>query len=144
MYHGFIKPSTIIVTQNNKPKPVFALMDMQLITGMDNSLDQMKYSQEDIFAPLSPRQMNSYKSGSPFYYDSKDDIWALGICTLCYILYEDFNIYYDWKQKEIKSQTLKDRLEALKCRTWGCSVTCRLRTQQPTRRHHLQNVDSES
>ena len=114
IYHGFIKPATIIVTHNNKPKRNFALMDMRLITGFDNALDQMKFTNGEVFAPLSPRQMNSYKTGSPFYYESRDDIWALGICTLCYIFYEDFNIYYDWNKREIKMNILQQRLEAIK------------------------------
>lgn len=102
------------MTQNHKPKRNFALMDMRLITGFDNALDQLKYTSGEVFAPLSPRQMNSYKNGSPFYYESRDDIWALGICTLCYIFYEDFNIYYDWNKREIKMSILQQRLEAIK------------------------------
>jgi len=114
LYHGFIKPSTIIVTQNNNTQRTYALMDMRLITGLDNSLEQMKVFPDEVSSPLSPRQMNSYKTGAPFYYDSKDDIWALGISILCLIFFEDFNIYYDWKKKEINMSKLQSHLEALK------------------------------
>ena len=114
MFHGFIKPSTIMVTQNNRPNRTFALMDMRLITGMDNSLEQMKIYPGEVFSPLSPRQMNSYKTGSSFFYESKDDIWALGICTLCFIFFEDFNVYYDWNKKEINMNKIQTHLEALK------------------------------
>ena len=89
-------------------------MDMRLITGLDNSLEQMKISPGEVFSPLSPRQMNSYKTGTPFYYDSKDDIWALGICMLCLVFFEDFNIYYDWNKKEINMPKIQTHLEALK------------------------------
>ena len=114
MFHGFIKPSTIMVTQNNRPNRIFALMDMRLITGMDNSLEQMKIFPGEVFSPLSPRQMNSYKTGSSFFYESKDDIWALGICTLCFIFFEDFNVYYDWNKKAINMNKIQTHLEALR------------------------------
>lgn len=104
----------MIATQNNKTPRNYALMDMRLITGLDNSLEQMKVFPGEVYSPLSPRQMNSFKTGSPFYFDSKDDIWSLGITTLCLIFFEDFNIYYDWNKKEINMSKLESHLEALK------------------------------
>ena len=86
---------------------------MRLITGMDNGLEQMKMFPEEVFCPLSPRQMEYYKNDHMYMYEAKDDIWALGITLLCFIYYEDFNFYYNWSKREINMSKINMHLEAL-------------------------------
>lgn len=89
-------------------------MDMRLLVGLDNAMEQMRFFSEETFSPLSPKQMASYKNGSTCFYDSKDDVWALGITLLCFIYFEDFNVYYNWGKKEINLNKLNSHIEALK------------------------------
>merc|ERR1719469_1738657 len=68
---------------------------------------------EEVFCPLSPRQMEYYKNDHMYMYEAKDDIWALGITLLCFIYYEDFNFYYNWSKREINMSKINMHLEAL-------------------------------
>jgi serine/threonine protein kinase len=116
LVHGFIKPSTIIVTNSSNLYKKFSLMDMSLIVGVRHGLEQMMLPDNSTYYPLSPRVMAALKNQTPYtaIYDSSDDIWSLGVTLLCFIFFEDFNIYYNWDQKEINLGKIQSHLEVLK------------------------------
>lgn len=91
-------------------------MDMNLIVGTNHGLEQMMLPENHTYYPLSPKLMTAFKNQTPYtaVYDSSDDIWSLGITLLCFIFYENFNLYYNWNQKEINMNKIESHLEVLK------------------------------
>lgn len=63
--------------------------------------------EKDFFAPLDQNLIQSYAenkySGT---YESPDDVWALGVTSLCFLFHEDFNNFYDWNKKVIRKEKI--------------------------------------
>lgn len=107
-----------MITNMKKEYKKYSLMDMKLINDFDNGLEQMKFCKEDSYYPLSPQQMGAFRNQTGYYFDSADDVWSLGITALCYIYYEDFNVYYNWSKKSVNMTKIKMHLEALQCKNY--------------------------
>lgn len=84
----------------------YKLLDVELISRVPNSYERM-ILESDYFAPLDPELLHFLSNlESDIHYKSSYDIWQLGITTLCYIFNEDFNIFYNWNKREIKSDKI--------------------------------------
>ena len=88
---------------------------MNLIVGANHALEQMMLPENDTYYPLSPKIMEAFRNHTPYtaMYDSSDDVWSLGITLLCFIFFENFNIYYTWSKREINMSKIQSHLEAL-------------------------------
>ena len=70
--------------------------------------------EKDYFAPLDPNMMQAYSLNNfDLIYESSDDVWALGITSLCYLFNEDFNNFYDWSKKRIKKEKIESCIQIL-------------------------------
>jgi len=70
--------------------------------------------EKDYLAPLDPNLMQTYeKNNYDVVYESADDVWALGITSLCFLFNEDFNNYYDWSKKRIRKEKIEASIQIL-------------------------------
>ena len=70
--------------------------------------------EKDYFAPLDPNLMAAYeKNNYDVSYESADDVWALGITSLCFLFNEDFNNFYDWSKKRMRKEKVGACLQIL-------------------------------
>lgn len=69
---------------------------------------------KDFYAPLDPELLKSYSENNhQVQYDTADDIWALGITSLCYLFSEDWRSYYDWTKKRIRTEKIAQAIQVL-------------------------------
>ena len=70
--------------------------------------------EKDYLAPLDPNLMQTYeKNNYEVGYESADDVWALGITSLCFLFNEDFNSFYDWSKIRIRKEKIEACIQIL-------------------------------
>ena len=68
--------------------------------------------EKDYFAPIDPRLMQAYQTKDfQARYSVEDDVWGLGICSLCFLFNEDFNSFYDWGKSRIRREKIDHYLQ---------------------------------
>ena len=70
--------------------------------------------ENDYLAPIDPDHLNDYKINKAFSnFSEKNDMWALGITTLCYLFNEEFSVFYDWNKKAFNKNKFESFLKIL-------------------------------
>ena len=109
--HGDIQPSNIVIEENGFIK----LFDNSLINYSKNGYLKMVYSSTYTSA-LSPQLLEALKTRElkPIHDPVKSDIFAIGITTLCAATNLEVDDFYDWRNKEILYNRIKDAFIAMR------------------------------
>lgn len=103
LHHGFVMPENILMYNLISNMPNFKLLDVKILSGHKSCYERM-VTENDYFAPLDQQLLKNYSVNNPVdEYSFENDIWSLGISTLCYIFYEDFHIFYDWNARQVRT-----------------------------------------
>jgi len=92
-FHGDIQPNTCFLANNGDLK----LMDNSLLNFGKTGYEKMIYD-ENYKAILSPQLLIALKSKkrNPVYDKQKNEVWCIGMTTLCTASYMDYNHFYDY------------------------------------------------
>ena len=109
--HGDIQPINIVIEENGFIK----LFDNSLINYGKNGYLKMVYS-STYTAALSPQLLDALKTRElkPIHDPVKSDIFAIGITTLCAATNLEVDDFYDWRNKEIRYNRIKDAFIAMR------------------------------
>lgn len=70
--------------------------------------------EKDFYAPLTPELLRAYEQNNhEVQYEPADDIWALGITSLCFLFNDDWRTYYDWSKRRIRMEKISQNIQVL-------------------------------
>ena len=110
-HHGDIQPKTILVD----PQGFMKLLDNSLVnyghTGYHKMLLDRHYT-----AALSPRLLEGLRNREvkPAHDPVKSDMFSVGMTLLCACTNSDLNEFYDWRQKEVLYNKVKEGFVRMK------------------------------
>lgn len=71
-------------------------------------------AEKDYYAPLAPELLRAYEQNNhDVQFENADDIWALGITSLCFLFNDDWRNYYDWSKRRIRMEKIGQNLQIL-------------------------------
>lgn len=70
--------------------------------------------EKDFYAPLDPELLKAYSENNhQIQYEQADDIWALGVTSLCFLFNDDWRSFYDWSKKAIRFDKIAQSIQVM-------------------------------
>lgn len=109
--HGDIQPKTCHID----PEGFIKLIDGSLINPYNTAYQKMLYDRE-YTAAISPQLLEELhkRKASPKSHRIKDEVWSIGMTTLCAALNKNIDDYYDWNAMKVNMQKIHDDYEMLR------------------------------